>query len=839
VTEPVQDSALDRYRPAPGRFDELTDARGGARPAWAPLLDELASLGPAELRARREMADRLVVAEGAGHLVHDEADDTTSWRIDPVPLILPAAEWRTIERGLQQRAELLEAVLDDLTGPRHLLRGGLLPPAVVLGHPAYQRAAHGVGRPGRPRLVAYGADLVRDATGRHRVLRDVTDVPVGAGHALLNRHVLSRLLPDVMRRAGVEPLDDYFATLRAALAALAPPDRPSPRSVVLTPGTTDPRYVEHSYLAVHLGYNLAEGGDLAVRGGRVWLRSLGGLEPVDVVLRLVPDAAADPLAFGRSGAGGVAGLLESAREERVGVGNALGSGVLANLALQPFLPDLCRHLLGEALTLASLDSYWCGDPEHRAVVLDRLEHLVLHDTDPARATPSVFGNRLSDEQAADWRRRIEDQPHRYVAQEKVDLATTPLLANGSLEPGIVVVGAQVATGTDGRTVLPGGHARIVPLDVPIVQQTSGVAKDVWVVDEQRRRVRVRVTPPDVPQVDLRASLPSRAAEALFWMGRNAERAEAATRAASAILVRAERSPELLELADGAWMTTTLAGLRAITVTDGPAAPVPADGVEPIERLRQGLAGALVEHPGSLTDSVTRVLGLATTVREFLSTATWRVMESLRTERDALAADAGLADLARTTELLDRIAMPLMALAGLAMESTVRGPSWRFLDLGRRLERAYLLLSLLEATVTWPHPAVVAEPMYETVLAACESLVAYRRRYRSDLALDALCDLLLADDTNPRALAFQLDRLSEDVASLPNKAARIEHEAEIAQAQHLLVEQEWRLALPASPGSAAPALVELLHGVRAALAGLDRGVVQTWFAHVSERGRGPR
>jgi uncharacterized alpha-E superfamily protein len=357
-------------------------------------------------------------------------------------------------------------------------------------------------------------------------------------------------------------------------------------------------------------------------------------------------------------------------------------------------------------------------------------------------------------------------------------------------------------------------------------------------------VRVRVAAPGVPQVDLRSSLPSRAAEALFWMGRNAERAEATARAALAILVRAERSPELLDLADGAWTTTTLAGLQALSADGAPRpaadpAPDPA-GVDPVDALRRGLATALVDGPGSLSASLGHVLGLAGTVREFLSTATWRVMESLRRERDALAAGAALGDLAGTTESLDRIVMPLMALAGLAMESTVRGPSWRFLDLGRRLQRAYLLLALLEATVTGARPAVVAEPVYEAVLAACESLVAYRRRYRSDLALDALCDLLLADDTNPRALAFQLDRLAEDIASLPNtKGARADHEAAIAEAQQLLVDHEWRLGLPAAPGSAAPALGTLLHGVRSALARLDRGIVETWFAHVTELGRPPR
>jgi uncharacterized alpha-E superfamily protein len=261
----------------------------------------------------------------------------------------------------------------------------------------------------------------------------------------------------------------------------------------------------------------------------------------------------------------------------------------------------------------------------------------------------------------------------------------------------------------------------------------------------------------------------------------------------------------------------------------------------MDLLVDELRRALVDEHAGLTDSLDRMLSLARGVREFLSTATWRVLESIRTERDALATSTARAALPEMTEALDRIGLPLMALAGLAMESTVRGPGWRFLDLGRRLERAFLLLALLEATVVGPLPPAAAEPVYETVLASCESLVAYRRRYRSDLALDALCDLLVADDTNPRALAFQLDRLADDLAVLPNRASRgpmSGHEAELAAAQARLLDHEWRVTLPVTPGTRAHGLAHLLQGVRSALAQLDRDLLVTWFAHVSQHGQGP-
>ena len=349
-------------------------------------------------------------------------------------------------------------------------------------------------RPPAGASSCYGADLVRHADGRLLVLADHTDAPSGAGYAVLNRTVLTRLFPDTYRDLGVRGLADFFTALRAGLSAAAPEDRPNPRVVVLTPGIGDPSYFEHSYLASYLGYNLVEGADFCVRDGRVWLRALGGWS--QSMRCCAASRRPMPTRWNSSGTrtSGVPGLLEAAREHGVTVANALGSAIAGHLGLQAYLPAVCEHLLGERLRLASLPTLWCGDPEQRAAVLGALDRMVLHDTDPVAPFPSAFAADLSDAEVEAWRQRIEKTPHRYVAQEKVDFATTPVLQTGGVGPGTAVFRAQVVAAPDRHVVLPGGLGRVVDTQRPVLAQTTGTSKDVWVLaDEPERRVPA---PPD-------------------------------------------------------------------------------------------------------------------------------------------------------------------------------------------------------------------------------------------------------------------------------------------------------------------------------------------------------
>lgn len=840
-------SVVPAYTRTAGRYDELIDESGAIRPHWESMVRTWTTLGAREIVRRQMIAERLLVAEGAGHVLHDDRDGRgdqprdPTWGLDPVPFVIEPAQWRVIERGLGQRSRLLDAVLDDLYGPRRLLLDGVIPVAAVIGSRAYQLAAVGVGVR-KPRLAMHAADVVRDSAGRWLVVRDHTDAPAGCGHALLNRTVLSRLYPEAFRHLGVSAISGWFADLRAGLSGVAPEAVAGPRTILLGPDPQHPGFIEASYLATHLGYHLASGGDLITRGGRVWLRTLGGLEQVDVVFRRVPDTSADPLELGptddRAESGGVTGLLQSVREGNVGVANSLGSGVADRLWLLPFLDAAAEHLLGETLQLPSLDTWWCGDRDRMATVRSEPHRFVFHDTDPVDPAPSVFGRRLSDAETHEWLDRMAASPHRYVVQPEIEFAATPVAVDGELRSGTASIRVQSVRVGDEVLVLPGGHGRHVAPG-QIVTNAAGtdasstdvlgadlLGKDVWVLtDPSKEAIAVRSAAvarrARLPQIDLRDSLPTRSAEALFWLGRNAERAEAAARTARLVLARSGSDPALMGTS---WLSHAIAALRAVSggrsLTDDPLAPV-----SNAELLAEEVAGALDGRSGGVAHSLAHLAANAGGVREFLSTATWRLLNELDNERAALSTTTSSSDTFLITESLDRIAVDLAAVAGLVMESMVRGPGWRFLDLGRRLERAVLLLGVIEAVLCDAPDDDVAQPVYDLVLGANESLVAYRRRYRSDVRLDAIEDLLVHDDSNPRSLVFQLDRINEHLAALPWNPDAAKHRQFLDAAAH------------ARLGDEPDSLAKLVLNVRGPLLDLIRELMLAWFTHPPRRGLG--
>ncbi|MGB8861035.1 MAG: circularly permuted type 2 ATP-grasp protein [Ilumatobacteraceae bacterium] len=687
-----------------GGYDEAFDASGVMRPMWSIATHAVGSMDAAALHERQRDADRLLDAEGAGHLVHELALDrgtdrhgvtaaakveSRPWRLDPVPFVIDAAEFAVLSNAAVQRMRLLEALLVDTAGERQLVRDGVLPPALLYSLPSFR--AHTAGFAPPRWLVHYALDVVRVADGTWRVVHDLTDAPSGLGYSLLNRAVLARLLPDGLRTAGAAPISSHADRLRRALTAAAPADRPSPRAVVLSSGPAHPTYVEHSYLATRLGYHLVEGADLVMREGRLWLRALDGLEPIDVVYRRVEDALLDPLEHGHQGGGsGVPGLVWGARGGHVALANAYGSGLAEAPELRPFLGAVAERLLGDRLQLGQL-----------------------------------------------------------AAGES--LATTPVFTGDSrsaLEPRAVVLRLQVLHGPDGHSVMLGGAGRVLaPGDEP-EWPTAQLAKDIWVVGTTAPRPVAVMAP---PQVDFGPSVPKRVADALYWLGRAAERAEVAVRAARVVGVQLDQDPMLASVADGGWALG--AGALLAAARNEPVAATPELSLN--VRLTGSLHGTVAVAAQQLASLVQE----ASSVREYLSTTTGRVLLRLARAHGQLLADGAPSD------ELDSVLVDLAALAGLAMESTVRGPAWRFLDLGRRIERALAVLGSVEGALGADAPPMALQPLADAVLAANESLVAYRRRYRSDVDLDAVLDLLLRDDSNPRGLAFQLDRLREHVAAL--------------------------------------------------------------------------
>lgn len=759
------------YTAPASSYDEMSSTTGALRPHWEYVIRSLEALSSPELTRREQETKRLLRENGVTYNVYDDPRGTTRlWELDLVPLLLSSQEWSTIERGLIQRAELLNLILADFYGPRSLIAKGLLPPEVVYAHPGFLLPCAGVRPIKNCYLPLYAADLTRASDGSIWVIGDRAQAPSGAGYALENRIVLSQVLPSLYRDSHVHRVALFFRAMRATLSALAPQRHDNPRIVLLTPGPGNETYFEHAYLANYLGFMLVQGGDLTVRDGRVWLSTVDGLQPVDVILRRVDDTFCDPLELRKDSLLGVSGLLQAARLGHVAIVNPLGSGVLENPALMAFLPRLARQLLGEDLRLPSVATWWCGSEQERAFVLANLERLVIKPIFPHPSSATVFGPLLSAEERHTVAARIRTHPHLFVGQEQVALSTTPVLTPHGLAPRPMVLRSFLTARDESYLVMPGGLTRVSPsLDNRIVSnQRGGVSKDTWVLASEPER-EVSLLPTQGRTLTVIRSggeVPGRVADNLFWLGRYAERAEGVTRLLRTVLARLievdgarmEPSlPVLLRLVTH--LTATYPGFVGEKATHHLAAPE----TEMLEVLSNA------QRPGSLQFTLNAMQLAAHSIRDRLSDDSWRIINNLphtlEQPRQIGAAILGL----------DRIILGLAAFTGLSTEQMSRGSGWRFLDIGRRLERALFGCGLLRATCVSIEDSVSI--IWEALLRITNNWATYRRRYHSYLQEAPMLDLLLFDESTPRSVAYQLARLQEHVAALPRKTALPQRGAE--------------------------------------------------------------
>ena len=819
------------YAPLAGHYDEMVEPEGALRSHWETVTNALAAAGRHELNRRSQEARRLIRDNGMTFHVHRRGGTRERpWPLDLIPCVIDGAEWAHLERAVVQRARLYEAVLADLYGPRRLIREGALPADWLHANPAFLRACDGLPPPGGRWLPLYSADLVRAPDGAWWVLGDRTEAPNGLAFALENRIVVNAVLPDVLVASKVRRLAGTFETRRMSLAASAPGHRENPRIVVLTPGPASENYFEHAFLARYMGYTLVEGTDLTVRDYRVYIKTLGGLQPVDLVLRSQPSEACDPLEFGGPSHTGVPGLVEAVRRGNVAVINPLGAGVAQSPALMAFLPDLCHRLLGAELLLPSVATWWCGDDAARAHVLDRLDELVIKPAYPSARRERTFGRRLPEGQRARLADRIARQPHRYVAQEQVALSTTPVRAGGGLSPRFLVIRVYALSVGDGYDVLPGGLGRVSSstgsLDVTLLG--GGSSKDVWVAGEtaepHRSLIPASVSPIDVSRATF--DLPSRVADNLFWLGRYSERVGAAVR-----LLRA--AMPLLSEESSRRSTAALTGaLGFLTDLDYVPRGTAIANLPPTRALQAAVAAMLSESErrGGLRWQVEHLRNAAWLLRDRLSADSWRIVSRL--ESDLRSGRTGRRERSGLRRTLDQMVMMLASFSGAVSEGMTRGHGWRLLDIGRRLERALQVLLLLRHGLT-----TVAEDeraRIELLLDATDSAITYRSRYLTSLRANLVVDLLLLDDANPRGVAFQLDVLKQHVAQLPDPPmpARTSPESKLITAAVAAVQLVELDELCEARDGRRHELTELLDRVQASLGGLSDALTRDYLTHAA-------
>lgn len=716
--------------------------------------------------------------------------------LDPVPLIVDAADWARLGTALEQRAKVLELVLDDLFGPQRLLAGGHLPTEAILTHREYLRGCVGIASPGAHRLVLYAADIARSTSGAVTVLADRTQMPSGIGHSVQNREVMARVDAEALHDADVLPIEDWLDTCRAALGALAPSDIDQPRIVMMTPGASVRTHTEHAYLARTMGFTLVEPSDLTVRDAKVWLKSVAGLEPVHVILRLVPSPDCDPLELCTGSVLGVAGLVEACRRQNVAVANPLGSGVGECAALLPFMPRLTRTLLGEEPMIESAPTWWCGDPLGRSHVLANLDTLLIRSRDPVGGRHTRFGRLMSEAERSTLAEQIAHDPGQFVGQEEVDIATQSSFATDRVVERPTITRAFLVRDRDGYRCMEGGLTLTHDRAEAITFSNHLISKDTWVTSPVPVAAPTTAAVPDPPlpaplaPIDLRSSITSRAAESMFWIGRNLERAHAAIRLVRAVGIMNEARYDLAGDSDLTWTWTVDRLVNAIV---GIPWPPPADDAPiPDPTAAELLASALVDRSRlrSLSTSLHYLLQNAASVRELFSADSWRLLSEISGHHARLiASDADTA-----AERAYAMVTPLLALSGVISDSMVRDPGWRFLDIGRRVEAASLVAKTLDAALVDDPPSHLASPFLEAILNTWDGLIAYRRRYRSDIDPALLIDLLVTDDSNPRSVRSQLSALVVDLEELPGAATRRAEIVETVRALAGIVDAALPMAL---------------------------------------------
>ena len=825
---------LCRYQRVAGAFDELLDGGGKIFPHYAKLMGELEAFGAAELSRRTDACQRFVREHGITYNVYgDPRGMERPWQLDPVPFVIAPEEWQKLETGLIQRATLLNKILADCYGAQDLIRSRWLSPALVFGQPDFLRPCHGIRVPGDTFLHFYAADLSRSPDGRWWVVSDRTQIPTGAGYALANRLVTSRILPEPFRDNHVHRLAGFFLAAQNALGQLSPRQAERARVVMLTPGPHNETYFEQAYLARYLGYMLVEGQDLTVRDNHVYLKTLSGLERVDVILRRVDDDFCDPLELRNDSILGVPGLVETVRAGNVVMANALGSGLVQSPAFMSFLPGLGRHLLGEELKLPSVATWWCGQKAAREHVLKNLDRLVVK---PAFRTHLNIAEAERDE----LRRRIEFDPDLFVAQERVEHSTAPVWQKDSLAPQPVSLRAfLVADGRGGYCVMPGGLARVSPDSGGkfISMQTGGSSKDTWIPS---------ATPVEVltllhgtgQNVELRRTgnnLPSRLADNFFWLGRYSERADATSRLLRSALLRfnPERTGGALPL-----LTPLLQTLE----TQG---QLPGIATKPelwtnAEVFEAELLAAIfdAERHGSLRQTAEQLQRLAMLVRDRTSNDMWRVLSQIDDRLAApppkqvmLAGDA--------VGILNQTLLGLAAFHGLARENMTRAQAWRFLDMGLRIERALYLCTLLDATL---HSPDAENPsLLEAVLEVVDSSITFRSRYNLLPTVPAVFDLVLLDDKNPRSVLFQIKQLVKHFEKLPKERGDTTGPGKTLLANCLtrLERSDARELASASANWRESGLAATIRETLRSLPQLSDAIAASYFAHsmISRTGRG--
>ncbi|MEO5891175.1 MAG: circularly permuted type 2 ATP-grasp protein [Ferruginibacter sp.] len=837
-------SMLQDYLSNQYSYDEMLGKDGNLRPHWESFFQSFNLLGNAEMQNRNSEISRLLKENGVTYnIIGDSSVVNRDWNVDSIPFLISKEEWENAESALIQRAELMNLLLQDIYGDQKLIRNGIIPLELIYNHIGYLRQCAGIKLPGKHSLVLYSADMARSPDGKLWIISDRTQAPSGSGYALENRNVMTRVLPELFSGLKVRHLSPYFDTLRNSLNELGSRHHQSPRIVILTPGPGNETYFEHSYLSSHLGYTLVQGNDLMVKNNFVWLKTLGGLEKVDMIIRRIDDVYCDPLELKEDSQLGVAGLLQVIRSGNVSIANPPGSSILENPGLMPFLENISKYFFGTGLIMPTIASWWCGQPNEKKYVLNNIQSLVIKRIyrGTSRST-SVDGASLSVSEMYELKQKINKFPFLYVGQEKIGLSSTPSLVNRKIEPRKTIFRSFLVSNGNSYTAMAGGLSRTSSdaLNFIVSNQSGGNSKDTWIISpEPDHSLNIPKRYTESAPVSTNGILPSHTAENLFWVGRYTERLLGNARFHRTVIQFVAGGNRLMQEND---ILTEQALLKALThyTFTYPGFIVEEAGDE--EKLKDPwpeLTDILCneKREGSLRYDFLLFIRAVHAARDHWSVDTWRVLRGMEEEWLTIK-DVPRPGHLKMQHLLDSLVTTVVAFIGMNRESISRQQGWIMMDMGRKIEQCLLLTSMLRATLVNKYDDQVDYNLQESVLISNEGLVNFRYKYRSLLQLPLVLDLMIFDTNNPRALVYQLDRLKKNLANLPRTSGD-----QSVQAHDLLVAEAYNLLNNSNQGKLSMLdqefgqyknLDEFLSDMYDLLSGIQNAISKTYFKHAQSQ-----
>jgi uncharacterized circularly permuted ATP-grasp superfamily protein/uncharacterized alpha-E superfamily protein len=843
MTETLQQTALFKhYLTDTYSWNEMLGEDGNLRPHWQTFFQSFLQLESADIQDRSQDILRLLKENGVTYNIYsDPSGFKRPWNLDIIPFLISRKEWETIESGLVQRAEVFNLILKDIySGENKLIKNNLLPPELIFYHKGFLRQCVGIKDIRKHSLILYSADMARSPDGKIWILSDRTQAPSGSGYALENRMAMANVLPELFNGLEVRHLTSYFDRLSDSLQDMTPVQKENPRIVILTPGPGNETYFEHSFLSSYLGFTLVQGDDLMVKDNCVWLKTIGGLEKVDVILRRVDDVYCDPLELKEDSQLGVPGLLQAVRSGNVSIANPLGSSILENPGLVPFLQNICRYFFNEDLIMPAVASWWCGQPKEMQYVLENIRSLVIKRIYRESAIPtSIDAAELSDAKLAALKAQIKAQPYLYVAQEKVAFSSTPALFNDKIEPHNALFRSFLVSHNDQYKVMAGGLTRTAPSagNFVISNQLGFASKDTWIISpEPGNSFTTRQEVIKTTVAVNKGALPSHTAENLFWVGRYAERVLGNARFHRTVL---KFMAEANKLSPENHVVTEQILLKALThYSYTYPGFIGEDSEVKLEHPWKELHNIMFDagRMGSMSSNFALFSRSVYAVRDRWSTDTWRVMRNM--EEEWVAATKQNLSHFRVLHVLDTFITSMVAFIGLNRESISRDQGWTLLDTGRKIEQSMLLINVLRATMVNKYNDQEAYHLQEAVLKSNENLVNYRYKYRAHIQLPLVLDLLLLDPNNPRSLIYQLDRLKAYLSSLPKDPLSYgtpEHERLIVEAHALLkLADKDELAFPNNQQSVYLNLDNFLSKIYAQLSAITDAISKKYFKHAQQQ-----